>query len=77
VEQALAAAGTADFAADTRRRFIRMYRRVTGRDPAEDPYEQLRAGVGAVFASWNSPRAKAYREHYGRDDQGGTAVVVQ
>lgn len=77
VEQALAAAGTADFAADTRRRFIRMYRRVTGRDPAEDPYEQLRAGIGAVFASWNSPRAKAYREHYGRDDQGGTAVVVQ
>ncbi|MBY0391153.1 MAG: pyruvate, phosphate dikinase [Mycobacterium pseudokansasii] len=77
VEQALAAASTADFAADTRRRFIRMYRRVTGRDPAEDPYEQLRAGIGAVFASWNSPRAKAYREHYGRDDQGGTAVVVQ
>ncbi|GFP48954.1 pyruvate, phosphate dikinase [Mycobacterium kansasii] len=77
VEQALARACTAEFARDTRRRFNRMYRRVTGQHPAEDPYEQLRVGIGAVFTSWNSPRAKAYREHYGRDDQGGTAVVVQ
>ncbi|BCI86212.1 hypothetical protein NIIDMKKI_14180 [Mycobacterium kansasii] len=70
VEQALARACTAEFARDTRRRFNRMYRRVTGQHPAEDPYEQLRVGIGAVFTSWNSPRAKAYREHYGRDDQG-------
>ena len=42
-----------------------------------DPYTQLRAGIEAVFASWNSPRAVAYRDHYGLDDRGGTAVVVQ
>ncbi len=78
VEQALASPGTGDFARDTRRRFTRMYRRiVAGSDPPDDPYEQLRAGIGAVFASWNSPRAIAYRNHYSLDDQGGTAVVVQ
>ncbi|KAA1249236.1 pyruvate, phosphate dikinase, partial [Mycobacterium simiae] len=33
VEQALATTGTNAFARDTRRRFTRMYRRVTGMDP--------------------------------------------
>ena len=81
VEQALAAAGAAAFARDTRQRFDRMYRRIVGVDEQQsvpaDPYAQLRAGIEAVFASWNSPRAVAYRAHYGLDDQGGTAVVVQ
>nr|WP_264046111.1 pyruvate, phosphate dikinase [Mycobacterium paraffinicum] len=81
VEQALAAADTT-FARDTRRRFDRMYRRIVGLDdhesPPADPYAQLRAGIEAVFASWNSPRAVAYRAHSGGvDDQSGTAVVVQ
>ena len=83
VEHALAAAGSAAFADDTRRRFTNMYRRIVAGSPddpqavPEDPYAQLRAGIEAVFASWNSPRAVAYRAHYGLDDQGGTAVVVQ
>jgi pyruvate, orthophosphate dikinase len=79
VEQALAAPGAAQFARDTRQRFTRMYRRIVGGTdivPA-DPYEQLRAGIEAVFASWNSPRAVAYRSHWGLDDRGGTAAVVQ
>lgn len=83
VEQALAAPSASliaqAFARDTRRRFTRMYRRVVGESgslPA-DPYDQLRAGIESVFASWNSPRAVAYRAHYGLDDQTGTAVVVQ
>jgi pyruvate,orthophosphate dikinase len=77
VERALTAAGTAAFARDTRRRFDRMYRRIVGESIPADPYAQLRAGIKAVFDSWNSPRAVAYRNHYGLDDQGGTAVVVQ
>lgn len=77
VEQALARYQAAAFARDTRRRFTTMYRRVVGDDPPEDPYAQLRAGIEAVFASWNSPRATAYRGHYGRDARGGTAAVVQ
>ncbi len=77
VEQALTAAGAAAFARDTRRRFDRMYRRIVGESVPADPYAQLRAGIKAVFDSWNSPRAVAYRNHYGLDDRGGTAVVVQ
>lgn len=82
VEQALAAIGSPAFARDTRRRFHRMYQRIVGAGAQEsvpaDPYAQLRTGIEAVFASWNSPRAVAYRAHYGLDDdQGGTAVVVQ
>ena len=83
VEQALAAAGAwpgaQAFARDTRRRFTRMYQRIVGGSESvpADPYAQLRAGIEAVFASWNSPRAVAYRAHYGLDDRGGTAAVVQ
>jgi pyruvate,orthophosphate dikinase len=81
VERALAAQGGRDFARDTRRRFTTMYQRIVGaggqRSVPADPYEQLRAGIKAVFASWDSPRAVAYRAHYGIDEQSGTAVVVQ
>jgi len=81
VEQALAAAGGPAFARDTRRRFCDMYRRIVGggedHEVPSDPYAQLRAGIEAVFASWNSPRAVAYRTHYGFGHQHGTAVVVQ
>jgi pyruvate,orthophosphate dikinase len=83
VEQALASdrtvSGAEAFARDTRRRFDGMYQRIVGgpQPVPADPYAQLRAGIEAVFASWNSPRAVAYRAHYGLDDRGGTAVVVQ
>jgi len=95
VEQALAGSGASPgaeaFARDTRQRFNRMYRRIVASNDAEagdepqsvpaDPYAQLRAGIEAVFASWNSPRAVAYRSHWGLnqdlDDRGGTAAVVQ
>ncbi|WP_354700650.1 Pyruvate, phosphate dikinase [Paraconexibacter sp. AEG42_29] len=42
-----------------------------------DARGQLLESVEAVFRSWNSPRAKAYRRHKGIDDDMGTAVVVQ
>jgi pyruvate, orthophosphate dikinase len=80
VEKALAAHGSAAFARDTRRRFTSMYQRIVGGESnpvPTDAHAQLRAGIEAVFASWNSPRAVAYRAHYGLDDRGGTAVVVQ
>lgn len=83
VEQALAAASPSPipqtFARDTRLRFIRTYRRIV--DPLNPPpantYDQLRAAIESIFSSWNSPRAVAYRTHYGLDDQSGTAVIVQ
>lgn len=43
----------------------------------EDPRMQLSAAIEAVFASWNSRRAKHYRKHHGIEDSLGTAVTVQ
>jgi pyruvate, orthophosphate dikinase len=84
VELTLASATDAEFAHDTRRRFNRIYQGIVGAEPdsvPDDPYAQLRAAIEAVFASWNSPRAVAYRGHWGLnqspDDRGSTAVVVQ
>ncbi|MEE6175853.1 pyruvate, phosphate dikinase [Mycobacterium sp. 050134] len=77
VERALAEAGAGRFARDTRQRLDRMYRRIVGDAVPEDPQAQLRAGIRAVFDSWNSPRAVAYRAHYGLDESVGTAVIVQ
>ena len=42
-----------------------------------DPQGQLRESIEAVFRSWNSRRAKAYRTHKGISEDIGTAVVVQ
>jgi pyruvate,orthophosphate dikinase len=82
VEQALGSHASPEFAADTRSRFRAMYRRIVlGDDSSEgvpdDPLVQLRGAIEAVFASWNSPRATAYRAHHGLDGNSGTAVVVQ
>jgi len=41
------------------------------------PAEQLEAAVRAVFDSWNSRRARLYREHHGISHDLGTAVTVQ
>jgi len=41
------------------------------------PREQLHGAVEAVFASWNSRRAKRYRKHHDIPDSLGTAVTVQ
>ena len=42
-----------------------------------DAREQVRECLAAVFGSWLSPRARAYREHRGIDESIGTAAVVQ
>ena len=52
-------------------------RAAVGKPVPEDPYEQLRGAAEAVFASWESPRAKAYRRHWEIPQEGGTAVTVQ
>ena len=81
VEESLAELHSPRFARDTRRRFQEMYRRIVLGDPTgsvpDDPYDQLRGAISAVFASWNSDRAVAYRSHHGHDHVSGTAVVVQ
>ncbi|MEM9622142.1 MAG: pyruvate, phosphate dikinase, partial [Pseudomonadota bacterium] len=43
----------------------------------QDPFEQLRLAVEAVFLSWHTPRAKVYREMHNIPESLGTAVNVQ
>jgi len=72
------AAGDAGFAGRCQARFEAMFTSVVG-TPAvpPDPHVQLRAAVQAVFRSWNSDRARAYRAREGIPDDLGTAVTVQ
>jgi len=57
-------------------RLKRGYRENTGGDFPQDPREQLRRAIVAVFDSWQSPRAHAYRRLYEISDDLGTAVNV-
>ena len=43
----------------------------------QDPVEQLRLSIEAVFGSWNNPRATLYRQQNKIADDLGTAVNVQ
>ena len=43
----------------------------------EDPTDQLWGAIGAVFGSWNNPRAVTYRRIEGIPSEWGTAVTVQ
>ena len=43
----------------------------------EDPMDQVRGAIAAVFRSWNTRRATTYRRVNGISDSLGTAVVVQ
>ncbi|MEQ9452248.1 MAG: pyruvate, phosphate dikinase [Pseudomonadales bacterium] len=54
---------------------IEIYKTIT--DFPEDPYEQLRLAVEAVFLSWYTPRAAVYREMNNIPETLGTAVNVQ
>ncbi|MFQ5860788.1 MAG: pyruvate, phosphate dikinase [Dehalococcoidia bacterium] len=47
-----------------------------GREFPQDPWEQLRAAIEAVFRSWNTPRAVTYRDYHGISHDLGTAVTV-
>jgi pyruvate, orthophosphate dikinase len=72
------ASGDPAFAADCHARFRRVYADIVGVSVVpEDPWEQLRGAIEAVFRSWNSDRARAYRAHEGIDDTLGTGVTVQ
>jgi pyruvate,orthophosphate dikinase len=49
----------------------------TGREFPQDPTEQLRGGIEAVFGSWDNKRAVDYRRKNKIDDALGTAVNIQ
>jgi pyruvate, orthophosphate dikinase len=49
----------------------------TGEVFPDDPFEQLRGAISAVFLSWNTPRAETYRKLNSIPSEWGTAVNVQ
>ena len=69
--------GDARWVGDTWARFCRGYTDTVGTAPPGDPYQQLRAAIGAVFDSWFSERALAYRDRHQIAGLIGTAVTVQ
>jgi pyruvate, orthophosphate dikinase len=63
------------------RRLVEEFKQViaddTGREFPQDPREQLKGGVEAVFGSWDNRRAVDYRRKNKIDDSLGTAVNIQ
>ena len=57
--------------------FKELYREETREDFPQDPREQLRQAIRAVFDSWMGDRAKEYRRINRIPDEWGTAVNVQ
>jgi pyruvate,orthophosphate dikinase len=55
----------------------RAIRAAINREVPESVMEQLYSAIQAVFESWNSRRAKKYRDHHGISHSLGTAVTVQ
>jgi len=67
---------TADDLREATRRFQEIVA-ATGTPVPEDPKEQLRGAIAAVFSSWNNRRARDYRRIHGIADDLGTACNVQ
>jgi pyruvate, orthophosphate dikinase len=67
---------TADDLAALLETYKGIYRQETGDEFPQDPREQLRRAVIAVFESWQNPRAEVYRRTYSIPDDIGTAVNV-
>ncbi len=70
-----------DLTADDLKELVEEYKKIarkhTGKDFPEDPWEQLRGSINAVFDSWNNQRAITYRKINGIPGDWGTAVNVQ
>jgi len=54
-----------------------LLRQKSGNVLPDDPYEQLRRSIHAVFASWFSKRAVSYRRRNHISDDLGTACTIQ
>ena len=71
----------AEISAETLRRLVQRYKDVvrkhTGKPFPQDPTEQLRGAIEAVFTSWDGARALAYRIRERISHDLGTAVNVQ
>ena len=59
------------------KRFKKLVKDRTGKEFPNNPWDQLKGAVGAVFSSWMNDRAIVYRRKYGIPAEWGTAVNVQ
>jgi pyruvate, orthophosphate dikinase len=59
------------------RRFKSLVKERTGKAFPNNPWDQLKGAVGAVFGSWMNDRAIVYRRKYNIPTEWGTAVNVQ
>ena len=57
--------------------FLALYEKEVGEPFPDDPIQQIEMAVGAVFGSWNAPRARTYRELHEVPHDIGTAANVQ
>jgi len=57
--------------------YKKLVKKETGKDFPQDPREQLRMAIEAVFRSWYNPRAATYRRMNRISEDLGTAVNVQ
>lgn len=58
-------------------KYKKLYKESTGEDFPQEPWEQLRRAINAVFLSWNNKRAITYRKIHNIPEDWGTAVNVQ
>jgi len=73
-----AVSGDPGFARNCLERFNKMFKDIVVVDAVpDDPWQQLRAAVEAVFRSWNGDKARTYRKHERIPGDLGTAVTVQ
>lgn len=80
--QLAAETGQPAFARDTHRRLRELYASIVlkseaGVEMPTAPRDQLQGAVRAVFDSWNTRRAKRYRQHNAIANDLGTAVTIQ
>ena len=57
--------------------FKKLVKKRTGKAFPNNPWDQLKGSVGAVFSSWMNDRAIVYRRKYNIPAEWGTAVNVQ
>ena len=69
-----------DLTAEDLKELVKEYKEIgakTGKVVPQDPWDQLWAGIGAVFGSWMAARAITYRKLNNIPGDWGTAVNVQ
>ncbi len=70
-----------ELGADDLRHLVQSYKAIVQQELdtpfPQDPQEQLWGAIGAVFGSWQTPRAVTYRRLHDIPEEWGTAVSVQ